>query len=189
MLDKDIIAGSPHSTSHLQRAGNCMKRKHSSCPRKCVAFKVKPRDLNVSNNGRLETANYKPCFFKYFVLLFVVNNFLAYALVSGGWGIWKSSLSGSCPNGKVASSLGPIIVHPRLPISWGECLLYSRWACIKLCFEMAWALITMWLVCRGRCVCWWKHIHEAWRGDWAFRSFFLLFLYIGIQLSVFNRGE
>lgn len=66
VLDKDIIASRVHSASHLQRAGRCMKRKHNSCPRKCVALKVKPRDLNVSNNGRLETANYKPYFFKYF---------------------------------------------------------------------------------------------------------------------------
>lgn len=50
----------------LQRVEQCMKMKHSSCPRKCAALKVKPRDLDVSNNGKLERIDDRPYFFKYF---------------------------------------------------------------------------------------------------------------------------
>lgn len=95
-----------------------MKGKHSSYPRKHAAIKIKPRDLDVGNDARLERVDDKPYFFlNTSMLQIVLHNFrvifLAYVLVFR----WMRSMK---------------ILTQWIVSQWESCLIFGANRCMSL---------------------------------------------------------
>lgn len=95
-----------------------MKGKHSSYPRKHAAIKIKPRDLDVGNDARLERADDKPyIFLNTSMLQIVLHNFrvifLAYVLVFR----WMRSMK---------------ILTQWIVSQWESCLIFGASRCMSL---------------------------------------------------------
>lgn len=61
---------SPHSSSSFEGWEEVQKGSNSSCPRKCVALKVKPQHLYVSSKGMLERVDVRLYVCKYLHVIY-----------------------------------------------------------------------------------------------------------------------